>query len=202
METINLFGASGHAKVVMDIIANQGNNIGCLYDDAPQYKEIFDKKVFNSSEKEVEGPLIITIGSNNVRKLISERYDCAYATAIYSSAIISPSAVIGEGSVIMPGVIINADTKVGKHCIINTGASIDHECIISDFVHIAPGCALSGCVQVGECSWIGVGSVIKQGIRIGKNVTIGAGSVVVKDMPDNVVAYGNPCKVMKRLPKN
>lgn len=198
MATINLFGASGHAKVVMDIIRDQGDTTGCLYDDNPHYDEIHGHPVYKADNMSVEGPLIISIGSCHIRKIISERYPLQYAVAIHPSATISDSAKIGKGSVIMPGAIINSDTSVGKHCIINTKASIDHECNIGDFVHIAPGCTISGNVCIGEESWIGVGTCIRQGIKIGRNCMIGAGSVVVKDIPDNVVAYGNPCKVIRK----
>lgn len=198
MATINLFGASGHAKVVMDIITAQGDEVGCLYDDNPHYDKIHGKPVYRSTEKSIDGSLIISIGSCKFHKLIAERYcHLNFATAIHPKSIISDSATIGEGSVVMPGAIINADTKIGKHCIINTKASIDHECRIGDYVHIAPGATLSGAVEVGECTWIGVGACVKQGIRIGKNCMIGAGSVVVKDIPDNSTAYGNPCRVVR-----
>lgn len=198
MAIINLFGASGHAKVIMDIITAQGNEVGCLYDDNPHYGEIHGRQVYKAVDTEVTGPLIISIGSCRVRKLIAERYDVAYATAIHPKSIISASAKIGDGTVVMPGAIINSDVEIGQHCIINTKASVDHECRIGDYVHIAPGSTLSGNVEVGACSWIGVGACVKQGIKIGKNCMIGAGAVVVKDIPDNVIAYGNPCRVIKQ----
>jgi len=198
MAIINLFGASGHAKVVIDIITAQGDEVGCLYDDNPHCAEIHGKPVYMASSVEVDGPMIISIGSCHVRKLISEKYNhLQFAKAIHPSAVISSSASIGEGTVIMPAVIINSDAQIGKHCIINTNSSIDHECKIEDYVHVAPGCAICGEVVIGECSWIGVGTCVKQGIHIGKNCMIGAGSVVVKDIPDNVVAYGNPCIIRK-----
>lgn len=196
MATINLFGASGHAKVVMDIIAAQGDEVGCLYDDNPHCSDIHHRQVYKATEHDIEGPMIISIGSCKVRKLIAERYNVKFATAIHPKSIVSYSVNIGEGTVIMPGAIINADVKVGTHCIINTKASIDHECIIGDFVHIAPGATLSGNVAVGECSWIGVAACVKQGIKIGKNCLIGAGAVVVKDIPDNSTAYGNPARIV------
>lgn len=198
MAIINLFGASGHAKVVMDIIKAQGDEVGCLYDDNPHSNDIHGKPVFKASDINIDGPLIISIGSCRIHKLIAERYcHLEFATAIHPNSIISDTATIGEGTVVMPGAIINADAKIGKHCIINTKTSVDHECRIGDYVHIAPGASLSGDVEVGECTWIGVGVCVKQGVRIGKNCMIGAGSVVVKDIPDNVVAYGNPCKIIK-----
>lgn len=195
MATINLFGASGHAKVVLDIIAAQGYALGCLYDDNPHCSEIHGIPVYKASEKDVVGPMIISIGSCNIRKIIAERYAVEYATAIPPKAIISDSAKIGKGSVVMPGAIVNADVSIGRHCIINTKASIDHECQMGDYVHIAPGATLSGNVEVGDCSWIGVGACVKQGIKIGKNCMIGAGAVVVNDIPDGATAYGNPAKI-------
>lgn len=194
METINLFGASGHAKVIMDIIEESGNSIGCLYDDNPRVSTIHTKKVYCSSDTNVCGPLIISIGANKVRKSISQRFDCAYSKAIHPSATISNSAIIGEGSVVMHNTIVQADTTIGKHCIINSGASIDHECRISDFCHISPHATICGNVQIGEGTWIGAGSTIIQGIKIGKWCVIGAGSVVIQDIPDGTTVYGNPAK--------
>lgn len=195
MEIINLFGASGHAKVIKDIIDAQGDDVGCLYDDAPHCEEIHGKHVYNASETKVDGSLIISIGANKVRKLISERYSNPYAKAIHPRAIVSPTAQIGDGTVVMHGAIIQSDAVVGRHCIINTGASVDHECQISDYVHISPHATLCGNVQVGEGSWIGAGTTIIPGVKIGKWCTIGASSVVVRDIPDGATAFGNPCRI-------
>ena len=195
MATINLFGASGHAKVIMDIIDARGDCVGCLYDDAPHSSDIHDIPVYKASDIHVQGPLIISIGSNRVRKLISNKYDLLYAKAVHPKAVVSSSVVIGAGTVVMHGAIIQADVEIGKHCIINTGASVDHECKIGDFVHISPHATLCGNVQVGEGSWIGAGATIIPGIKIGRWCTIGAGSVVIRDIPDGATAYGNPCKV-------
>lgn len=197
MEIINLFGASGHAKVIKDIIEASGNQVGYLYDDSPHSMELHGAPVLKASEVKVTGPIIISIGSNSVRKTIANRYSIDYRKAIHPSSIISPCATIGIGTVVMQGAIIQSDVKIGKHCIINTGASIDHECEIGDFVHISPHATLCGNVHVGEGSWIGAGAIVIPGIKIGKWCTIGAGSVVTKDIPDNVVACGNPCRIIK-----
>lgn len=195
MEIINLFGASGHAKVIMDIIEAQGNAVGCLYDHAPRFNTIHGKHIYRTEKKGVKGPLIISIGSNKVRKLISERYSLDYATPVHPNAIVSGSVLIGEGTVVMQGAIIQADVHIGRHCIINTGASVDHECQIGDYAHISPHATLCGNVQVGEGSCIGAGSTVIPGVKIGRWCVIGAGSVVVRDIPDGAIAYGNPCKI-------
>lgn len=194
MATINLFGASGHAKVIMDIIEAQGNSVGCLYDDSPHCSDIHGAPVYKASEAQVSGPLIVSIGSNRVRKLIAERYPLTYATAVHPKAILSPTATVGEGTVVMHGAVVQSDARIGRHCIINTGASVDHECRIADYVHISPHATLCGNVHVGEGSWIGAGATVIPGVSIGRWCTIVAGSVVIGDIPDNTVAVGNPCK--------
>lgn len=194
MAIINLFGASGHAKVIKDIIDAQGDEVGCLYDDAPHYDEIHGKSVFRASEVNVVEPLIISIGSNRIRKMLSEKYPVGYAKAIHPKSIVSPTAQIGDGSVVMHGAIVQSDAKIGRHCIVNTGASIDHECVIGDFVHISPHATLCGDVHVGEGTWIGAGAIIIPGVKIGNWCVIGAGSVVINDISDNTTAVGNPCK--------
>ncbi len=194
--TINLFGASGHAKVIMDIIKAQGNIVGCLYDDNPHCTDIHGIPVYKAGDVEVTGPMIISIGSCRIRKMISTRFHVSYAKAIHPSAIISESAEIGDGSVVMPKATINADSKIGRHCIVNTGASIDHECQISDFAHISPHATLCGNVHVSQGSWIGAGATVIPGIHIGKWCTVGAGAVVIKDIPDGATAVGNPARII------
>lgn len=192
-----LYGASGHAKVIIDIIKAQGGVVEGLVDDNPNLKELMGIPVLHDIAE--LSPLIISIGNCKIRKMIAERLSCEFATVVHPSAIVSPTATIAEGTVVMQGVIIQAEARIGKHCIINTKATIDHECVIDDYVHIAPGCTISGDVHVGEGTWIGVGTTIIQGIHVGKNCLIGAGSVIVKNIPDDCKAYGVPCKIIETI---
>ncbi|MDE6207422.1 MAG: acetyltransferase [Muribaculaceae bacterium] len=192
---MNLFGASGHAKVIIDIIEAAGNSVGVLYDDAPYCRGLCGRPVLKAADTTVTGPMIISIGSNRVRKMISERYPLPYVNAIHPTAIISRTAHIGAGTVVMHGATIQSDSSIGRHCIINTGASVDHECRIGDYVHISPHATLCGNVHVGEGSWIGAGATVVPGIKIGRWCTIGAGAVVIRDIPDGATAYGNPAKI-------
>lgn len=189
-----LYGASGHAKVIIDILTSQGVNITALADDNLSLTDMLGYKIIHS--KKQFDKLIISIGDNLIRKKLAESLDVdEYLTAIAPSAIISPFAKIKEGSVVMQGSIIQSCAQIGAHVIINSGASIDHDCVIGDFSHISPHATLCGNVTIGEGTWIGAGTVIKQGVKIGNWTTIGAGSVVVADIPDGVTAYGNPCKI-------
>lgn len=190
-----LYGASGHAKVVIDIIRSMGMPIDGIFDDNDAVKTLCEIEV--SHKWSGQSPIIISIGNNRIRKLLAESLGCEFDKAIHASSVISPSASLGCGTVVMAGAIINAEANIGKHCIINTGASIDHECVISDFVHIAPHSTLCGNVYVGEGSWVGAGAVVIPGIKIGRWCTIGAGAVVIHDVPDNAVVAGVPAKVIK-----
>ncbi|MEI6291197.1 MAG: acetyltransferase, partial [Chloroflexota bacterium] len=181
-----LYGASGHAKVIIEILENLGVSISGIFDDNPDIKELMGYPV-NGAYKQVDQlsePLIISIGNNMIRKKIDDLYHLRYGLAFHPSAQISSRVSIGFGTVIMGHSILNAETKVGKHVIINTSASIDHDCIIGDYVHISPNATLCGGVIIGEGVHIGAAAVIIPGVRIGKWSIIGAGSVVIKDIPE------------------
>ena len=196
METINkvyLYGASGHAKVVLDIVRLAYYDVPCLIDDNPNDNELAGLPVVHSAEG--FSPIIVTVGNcQKRREIVNKLGKREYLTVIHPKAVMAETVKLGNGTVVMAGAILNPYASVGDHCIINTGASIDHDCVIHDFVHIAPHCTLCGEVEVGEGSWIGAGSTVIQGIHIGKNCYIGAGSVVVEDIPDGSLAYGNPCR--------
>lgn len=191
-----LYGASGHAKVIIDILKAQGIEVKALIDDNQDLESLCGYPVIHSAEN-CSPTIIISIGNNAVRKKIANQLSCDFATAIHPSAIISPSAQVAEGTVIMQGAIVQAEAQIGKHCIINTGATVDHECIIGDYAHISPNATLCGNVHVGEGTQIGAGSVVVPNVKIGKWSLICAGSVVTKDIPDYCIAAGNRCKVLK-----
>lgn len=190
-----LYGASGHAKVIIDILRANQIEINGLVDDNPNVQELLGISVLHQSNG--LSPFIVSIGNNQIRKTIAEQLKTSFGKAIHPSAIISPNSLIDEGTVVMQGAIVQSCATIGKHCIINTGASVDHECVIEDYVHISPHATLCGNVHVGEGSWVAAGSVVLPGVKIGKWSVIGAGSVVAKDIPDGVLAVGNRCRVLK-----
>jgi acetyltransferase EpsM len=194
-----LYGASGHGKVIIDILESMHESHIEIWDDADK-DPIWEYPVQKPSyEKLAAGKVIIGIGVNTTRKRIAERLggQVQFGTAVHTSAIVSPRAGVGEGTVIMAGATINPDAHVGRHCIVNTNASIDHDCVLEDYVHISPNATLSGDVRVGEGTHIGSGASVIQGIRIGRWCNIGAGAVVIRDIPDHATAVGNPAKVIK-----
>jgi acetyltransferase EpsM len=191
-----LYGASGHAKVILDIFKDQNIPIHGLFDDNPLIHELQGIEVINNKETPLNAPFIISIGDNELRAKLSKELIVEFGTAIHSSAIVSKSCTIGHGTVIMQGCIIQAESVIGNHVIINTGASVDHENVIDDHVHVSPHVTLCGNVKVGEGTHIGASAVVIPNLTIGKWCIIGAGAVVIRDVPDYSVVVGNPARTI------
>ena len=200
MNKICLFSASGHGKVIKEIIESEGNEVVAFIEDNHKNKKLLNIPIFKtdrinefSSEK-----FIISIGDNLVRKKISKEFSFLYYTkSIHKQAVISKTCSIKKGTVVMPCAIVNAESRIGKHSIINTGSVIEHDCIVGDFVHVSPNATITGGVTVGEGTHIGAGAIVIPNLKIGKWVTIGAGAVIIKDVPDYAVVVGNPGNIIK-----
>lgn len=202
-----IIGASGHGKVIADIIIKSGDKlIGFLDDNVKiQNKEIFENKkvigfVKNCEEIQRNNPeyfFVIGIGNNYIRKEIFEKYNLNYYTAVHPNAILSNQIQIGKGTVVMASAVINADAKVGENCIINTGAIIEHDNTINNNVHISPNATLCGTVKVGELTHIGASATIKNNITICNECIIGAGAVVIKNVDEKGTYVGVPIKKIK-----
>ncbi|THU34097.1 acetyltransferase [Niastella caeni] len=196
-----LYGASGHAKVICEILEARHRTPGGLIDDNPLVTSLLEYPVYHNLQEVVlttDDHFIISIGNNRIRKAVAAKLNAVkFTSAIHPAAVISPRSSVGEGTVVMANVTVNAQSNIGNHVILNTNCSIDHDCIVEDFVHISPNVALAGNVQVGEGTHIGIGACVLQNIRIGKWVTIGAGAVIIRDVPDYAVVVGNPGRVIK-----
>lgn len=197
-----LYGASGHAKVIIEIAEMLNIKISGLLDDNPRITELLGYTVTGPDKFFIsyttDDCFIISIGNNFIRKKIVERNEYRYyQPLVHPRAELSKRAKCGEGSVIMGNAIINSDSTLGKHLIINTSASIDHDCRIDDYAHISPNATITGGVSIGEGSQIGAGAVILPEVKIGKWAIIGAGAVIIKDVPDNAVVVGNPGRIIK-----
>jgi sugar O-acyltransferase (sialic acid O-acetyltransferase NeuD family) len=197
---IYVFGAGGHGKVVVDVLLSENKYvIKCIYDDNPSVSSIFGinvKRNVNPSNLNDKN-CVIAVGNNRTRKKIVNCLKSNFVMTIHPSATVSKYSKIGEGSQVMAAAVINPDVIIGKHCIINTGAIVEHDCVLSDFVHISPNATLGGGVTVGELSQIGISASVLPYVKIGANVIIGAGSVVLENIPDNAVVVGIPGKIIK-----
>ncbi|TCV10504.1 acetyltransferase EpsM [Sphingobacterium alimentarium] len=198
MNSLSVFGASGHAKVVLEIIELNGIQIDQIYDEDPSKDKIMNFPI-NHNLAKINSNTFVAIGNNIIRKTIVEKYSLTGPYIKHPSVNLSKHSQVGEGTVLMAGVSINPDCRIGIHCILNTNCSVDHDCIVEDYVHISPNVSLAGNVKIGEGTHVGIGATIIQGLNVGRNCIIGAGAVIINDIPDNSVVVGNPGRVIKKL---
>jgi len=190
-----LLGASGHGKVIADILKLSGETQIEFWDDNPA-SVMLGYKVSLRQQTTADN-VILSIGNNATRKKIADASSYNYGIAFHPASILAKDIAVGKGTVIMACAIINSGSYIGKHCIVNTAAVIDHDGIIENYVHISPNATLAGNVKVREGAWVGAGATIIQGVSIGNWAVIGAGSVVINDVPDNAIVVGNPAKIIK-----
>lgn len=210
--SLALYGAGGHARVVYDSIARtDGLSLEyCLSDSQTDISNAFEHVVIEAAGKNRFKALVnagtaihLAIGDLKARQKIFREYEDIinyWSSVIDPTALISARAHIGAGCYIGARAIINLDTEIGENSIINTGVIVEHDNRIGSNVHLSPGTVTGGYVTIGQNSWIGIGATIKDRVSIGENSIIGAGSVIVKDIPSNVVAYGCPGTVKRELP--
>jgi UDP-perosamine 4-acetyltransferase len=202
-----ILGGGGHAKVVIDILEQAGEVDIAGFVSPGEQPDTFCGYPRLGSDDDLAGTLgagvrsaFVAIGDNR------RRMDCIRSVkrqgfhlinAISPAAIVSPRATLCQGIAVMPGAVINAGSRIEDGAIVNTNASVDHDCVIGACAHVAPGTALAGCVSLGEGVFLGTGSSVIPNITIGPWTTVGAGAVVVADLPDHVVAMGVPAAVRK-----
>jgi len=120
-----------------------------------------------------------------------------FLNLIHPTAYVSRSADLDYGLQVEPLSLVSSRTTLGFGVTIKRGCNVGHHCCIGRFVTLNPGVTVCGYVTVGDQTMIGAGAVVRDGVKIGCHTVIGAGSVVVDDIPDHVVAFGNPCRPQK-----
>lgn len=219
MKKILIIGSGDHSKVILSEIIQIKNYSVIGFVDEKLKKgtivEIFNNKKYKviSNIKGIKKLLnnntfgIIGIGSNFIRKKISEEINRIYknfswATLISKNCTINGNVTIGKGSIILTGSVINTGTEIGEHCLINTSSIIDHDNTLKNFSSTGPGVTTGGNTQLGQCSHLGIGSTVKHQISIGDNTIVGAQSLVVKNCENNSVYFGIPAKKIKNREDN
>jgi sugar O-acyltransferase (sialic acid O-acetyltransferase NeuD family) len=210
-KSVFIWGASGHAKVVADILRQtEFDVVGFLDDTNPDRRgESFCKATVlgdaNQLQKIYESGVrkaIVAFGDNMRRLAVGELLEergFELITAIHPSAVIAPDALVGSGSMVAAGAVMGPGAVIGRCAILNTAATVDHDCTVADGAHIGPGAHIAGHVQVGRCAWIGIGATIIDRKRIGAWSIVGAGAVVIEDVPDRVLVAGVPARVIKSV---
>jgi UDP-perosamine 4-acetyltransferase len=199
-----IIGGGGHAKVVIESLRAAGETVTAIVDADPTPREVLgvpvvgDDLALQGLREQGLSKLFVAVGDNRLRETLGRKareLGFALVNAIHPSAILSASARVGEGVAVMAGAVINADSHVGDLAIINTGAVVDHDGRLGVACHVGPASALAGGVSIGDRAFLGVGVRVIPGVTIGADTIVGAGGVVVRDLPDAVLAIGAPAKI-------
>lgn len=193
-----IYGAGYNGKIVKTILDSyRGLNFVGWLDDKEGYRGL-DLAIGHPTHA-----FIVAIMNNNARVRIAGRLRGAnldlYRCVDWDSLRYFSSVAFGNHICIYPNVTLMPDVRIGEDVMINTGCIIEHDNVICDGAYISPGVTTAGKVTIGKKATIGTGAVILPHITIGENSYIGAGSVVTKNVPANVVAYGNPCRVIRKV---
>ena len=206
-------GAGGHAKILVELLEQSEKYELTGFTDAQRERwgtQLMGYPVLGGDEilaelyaKGIRAAFIGVgavsgVGTRLRAKLFRQAVDLGFQmpTLIHPMAAVSPSATIGMGSVVMAGAVLSADVRVGDNVVVYSGTLIEHDSVIENHVHMSPGVHLAGGVHIGEGAFIGIGASIIHGIRVGQWTTIGGGTVVLKDMPDNIIAVGVPARIL------
>lgn len=207
-----LWGASSHARVVADIVRLRGDyEIVGFLDDVNlnrRQTEFCGATILGGIEQletlkaQNVTHLLMAFG-NNRRRLslasLARAKGYELATAIHPMTAIAGDVQVGEGTVVMAGAVVNAGTTIGANAIINTLSCVEHECVIHDGVHISASARLGGNVIVGNAASIEIGATVGSRVVIGADAVVGAGAVVLRDIPEGVLAYGVPARVIRKI---
>ena len=201
MKDVIIIGAGGHARVIADIVHCRGDRCLGFLDDFTQ-NSIGNIPVLGKINDYVNHPdafFIIGIGKAAIRRKVAERMgEVQWYTAIHPSAVVSDMNVsIGQGTTVMAGAVINPGAVIGAQSIINTAAVVEHDNQIGDFVHISVGARLAGTVTVESDSWVGIGAVVSNNLRICGGCMIGAGAVVIRSIQEPGTYVGVPARRIK-----
>jgi sugar O-acyltransferase (sialic acid O-acetyltransferase NeuD family) len=204
-----VYGASGHGKVVADILRACGYEMEGFIDDDPKkcggalgLNVLGDGKWLMEQTSHRPVSVALGIGDNSSRRAVAERLarnEVRILTVIHPSATVAPSAQVSPGVVIMAHAVVNADAVIGPGAIINTGAVVEHDCRVGSFAHLSPRVTVGGHVEVADLSWLGMGSTVLPGCKVGAGAIVGAGATVLHDVGDSVVVVGTPARILKEL---
>jgi sugar O-acyltransferase (sialic acid O-acetyltransferase NeuD family) len=205
-----IIGAGTYGEVYLSYLQEAGVNIVGFLDDDPKYT--------NQSVKGVPvlGPIskletlrtthgieavYCPLGNNKLRvKFLTKAKELGYKTPnyIHPSVIISPNVSIGEGVYILLGTTIMPHTVIKDYVMISMGVHLAHHCVLEEGVFLSTGCNFGASIHAHRYAYCGISSTIMTGIHeLGEDCLIGAGAVVIRDVPERAVMAGVPAKVLK-----
>ena len=211
MTDIIIIGAGGLGKDVqwllerMNEVEETWNILGYVDDGIEAGSLVDDLPILGTVdhllEYEKEVAVVCAVASAKTRRKIIHRLKrndkLVFPNVIDPSAVLSKRIKMGKGNIILAGNIVSVDIQIGDFCIFNADCTIGHDVVMESYVTVYPSANISGCVEICHETEIGTGCHVIQGIKIGSNTIVGAGAVVIKELPSGCTAVGNPAKPVK-----
>ncbi len=120
------------------------------------------------------------------------------APVIHPSSIVSPYAQIADGAVLLCQSAVHPEVRIGEAAILDAQVNIGHDTVVEPFAFVGPSCTIAGRVRIGAQAFLGIGVKVIPDATVGARSIVGAGAVVTRDIPDDVLAVGNPAQVVKQ----
>ncbi len=209
MKDICIYGAGGLGKEIYGLIhaINQVKpswNVLGFYDDAyPRKEQCMGLPVMGDLQDLISSPkadhLVMAIGDPDIKRKVVRSLsslDLTYPVLIHPAASIDlPDTVtLGEGTILAAGVRMTAEIEIGNHVLINLNSTIGHNASIEDYCSLMPTVNIAGNVHLSEGVFVGAGASVINGLLVGPDTTIGAGAVVIRDVPGAIIVAGIPAK--------
>lgn len=204
---IILIGGGGHCKSCIEVIesTNEFEIAGIVDLKENVGKKILGYEIFAHDEnlpelKRIYDFALITVGqikNFQLRKTLfqnAQKIGFNFPTIKASTAYISNSATIGEGTIVMHHAFVNTNAKIGINNILNTKCIVEHDVNIGNHNHISTGTIVNGSVNIGHYNFIGSNSVIINDISINDLTTVGANSTINKNLKHKGTYIGSPIK--------
>ncbi|AKH42848.1 sugar O-acyltransferase (sialic acid O-acetyltransferase NeuD family) [Altererythrobacter atlanticus] len=196
-----IFGASGHARAIMDAAQGSGFNlIGCVDAKVPAGTEVLNGLIALGTDDVLQelrdrGVRYAFVGvggatSNAARKKV---FDKLVELGFDLPPLVAPTARLGLGSTLgaasycLPGASVGPAVTIGDNCIINQNVVIAHDSVIADHVHLAPNAVVAGHCRVGAGSTIGMCATLINGSKVGADCLIHNNVPVTRDIADKTV---------------
>ncbi len=210
MKKVVIVGAGGFGREVVEIFKDQNKQkkewdiLGFIDENKNLYGKIINNyKVLGGLDwfkKNNDVGCVCAIGEPKAKKKTVEKLqnmNVMFYNAIHPSVIMSDFIELGQGVIICAGTILTVNIKIGNHVIINLNCTIGHDAVIEDYCSAMPAVKINGNNTINKGVYIGTGATFIHQISIGAWSTIGAGAVVVNEIPKNVIAVGVPAKITK-----
>ena len=207
MPPLVLFGSEGNALAVRDLLRDSAGeplfDIRAFVDDFTggrgETRDGVPVVSFSHWERTYRDlPMLVAVGAPLARRTLVARVTAAggrFATCV-DPASFDAGIRVGIGSFLTPGIALGAKTIIGAHVHAYPFVSVAADCTIGDYVTLCPAAVLEGAVAIGEGAFVGANATLHAApgttLRIGANAVIGAGAVVLDDVPPGITVVGNP----------